>query len=265
MQQQPNGAPSAPELTTCGSLSQRFIASAALVRRCGRGAIAMASAHNRPEFGQSCRTQHKPEGSTYHSKITTHHNCKHLHTSCSLTLVWHGKKKSMGSAAGTMAIYELACVMNRAPFLEPGFFLRFGTLATVGYKTPKVLFFWLHIWRQCPPALLFWLQRPKCCQTLILMCYDYWGSRGSQEGSNGPPSRAPGYNRLLSSLGLAGFEPTTSHSNSTPSTPKGTCPQVTITNRHWEKITGMPRKTATRQFFAAGLLATQGSPVFKFG
>ena len=146
-----------------------------------------------------------------------------------------------------------------------GFFERFGTLATVGYKTPTVLFFWLHNWRQCPPALLFWLQRPKCCQTLILMCYDYWGSRGSQEGSNGAPSRAPGYNRLLSSLGLAGFEPTSKHSNSTPSTPKGTCPQVTITNRHWEKINSMPRKTATRQFFAAGLLATQGSPVFKFG
>jgi hypothetical protein len=135
-------------------------------------------------------------------------------------------------------------------------FFRFGTLATVGYKTPKALverksassevrqapaerrplgvtsgaaFLWLHIWRQCPPALLIWLQRPKCCPTLILMCYD-WGSRGSQEGFNGATSPAPGYNRLLSSLGLAGFQPTTTHSNSTPSTPKGTCPQVIITN-----------------------------------
>eukprot|EP00882_Tetradesmus_deserticola_P034677 GHRQ01039879.1.p1 GENE.GHRQ01039879.1~~GHRQ01039879.1.p1 ORF type:complete len:122 (+),score=15.96 GHRQ01039879.1:438-803(+) len=48
-------------LTTCGSLSQRFIASAAFVRRCGRGAMATASAHSSPELGQSWRRRSKSD------------------------------------------------------------------------------------------------------------------------------------------------------------------------------------------------------------
>jgi hypothetical protein len=51
----------------------------------------------------------------------------------------------------------------------------------VGYswlQDPKSFVFLATHLATVPSRTFIWLQRPKCCQTLILMCYDYRRGQG---------------------------------------------------------------------------------------